>query len=150
MVSHHLERTRHALEQPGAVVPHLGRLAVHHAARRAHDLSAVGLADRLVPEADAENRDRRAVSLDERNADARFGRRLRAGADYDRRRAHCGYVVDADRVVADHSRCFTKFAEILDEVVRERVVVVDDEQHPASYLIGSPFSKSYSVWRRSW
>ena len=50
------ERGRHALEQPGAVVGHLGRLAVDER-RRADDRATEGGRHRLHPEADAEQRE---------------------------------------------------------------------------------------------
>ena len=74
MVARRLERAVDAAEDAVALVADLGELAVHRQ-RRAHDLAAEGLADRLVAEADAEDRDRsaRPVSIRSRQMPASFG-----------------------------------------------------------------------------
>ncbi len=129
MVPHHLQRTRHALEQPGAVVAHARGLAVHHPARRADHAPAIRLADRLMSEAYAEDRDVGAVSPDRGDADPRLCRRARSGRQHYRVRREFGDALHRDRIVADDVRPLPQFAEVLDEVVREGIVVVDDEEH---------------------
>ena len=65
VVAHDLHRRRQPGEDAGSVVADLRRLAVHDPVG-AHDVSAVRLADRLVSEADAERRDRRAPAANRR------------------------------------------------------------------------------------
>ncbi len=142
VVAHDLERARNTVEEVGPVVADLRSLSVHHAARSANDLAAVRFPDGLMAETHAENRDVRAVSLDERDADPRLARCLRSGADDDRGRAQRTHVLHRDRIVTNDAWILAKLAEILDEVVRERIVVVDDEQHAENYLSGARFSKS--------
>ena len=45
------------------------------------------------------------------------------------RRPELTDLVDVDRVVAAHDQVRPQLAQVLDEVVGERVVVVDDEEH---------------------
>ena len=118
------------VRQPGedrlAVVADLGGLAVHEL-RRAHDLAAERLAEGLVPEADAEERHRRAA--DELEADPRLVGRPRPRRDHDAVRLQGERVLDAHRVVADDLHLRPELAEVLVEVEGERVVVVDEEDH---------------------
>src|SRR5262245_5837421 len=65
MVPRDGKRRRNACEHTAAIVADRRELAVHHALR-AHDASAERLADRLVSEADAQDRDLPGEALDER------------------------------------------------------------------------------------
>ena len=135
VVAHHLERRRRAPAKspvPSCVIAR--RLAVHHAARRADHAAAVRLADRLVPEADAEDRDRArrsAGSTGDRDARRRAGvhgpgeTTIASGAS----------AAIASTSIASLRRTLgssPQLAEVLHEVVGERVVVVDDEDHGRS------------------
>ena len=66
-----------------------------------HDLGAEGVADALVAEADAEDRDRRGEPLDHGVRDAGFSRRAGAGGDDDPGRIPVGDRVGCDPVVPD-------------------------------------------------
>jgi hypothetical protein len=105
---------------------HEGRLPVHDT-RRPHDPAAVRLADRLVAEANAEGRDLAAPAPDRVDRDPRLGGRARAGREDDRVRPQRADIIDRYLVVATHLDLGTQLPEVLHEVVRERVVVVDDE-----------------------
>ena len=101
-------------------------LAVHQRGR-AHDRAAIDLADRLVAEADAEDRDFRAGALDQRQADAGLVGRAGAGREHDGLGVHGHHLVDGDLVVAAHGELRPQLADVVDEVVGEAVVVIDDE-----------------------
>src|SRR5262249_30561954 len=103
-------------------------LAVHQV-RRADDLRAEGLADRLMAETHPEDGRRAREAQYDVDADACVGGRARPGRDHDVRGRHDGDLLERDLVVADDLRVRAQLAEVLDEVVRERVVVVDDEDH---------------------
>ena len=77
-------------------------LAVHHALR-AHDRAAERLADRLVAEAHAENRDLAGEALDQRHRDAGLVRRARPRRDHDALGRERVDLVERDLVVA-HAR----------------------------------------------
>ncbi len=119
-----------AAEDATAVVGDGRGLAVHQV-RGADHPAAVGLADRLMAETDAEDRDVGAEPLDRLDADAGFGRRAGAGGEDDPLGIERGHLVDGDLVVAHdlHHRAF--LADIVDEVEGEAVVIVDDQEHRA-------------------
>ncbi len=77
-------------------------------------------------EADAEDRDLAGELLDRLVRDARVVRRAGAGRDDDA--VVAGQLGDGDFVIAEDGRLDPELAEVLDEVVRERVVVVDHRQ----------------------
>ena len=106
----------------------LGSLAVHHALGANH-VSPVRLTDCLVAQADAEDRDGRSPVSNRFDAHAGLFGRARSGRQHDRRWRELANLVDADRVIPSHDDFRAQFAEILDEVVREGVVVVDHEKH---------------------
>src|SRR5205807_4312842 len=122
------ERRGDAPEHAAAVVLDRGRLAVH-LPPGARDRGAEGLADRLMAEADAEDRDARPEPADNLEGDARVVGCPRARRDHDPLRPHRADPGQVDRVVADDLGLGAEFAEVLDKVVGEGVVVVDDEDH---------------------
>src|SRR5262245_49012511 len=128
VVARRLERARQAGEEPAPVVVDLRGLAVHQRAR-AHHTPAEGLADALVPEADAEHRDAALrEGADRGDGDAGVGRPARARRDDERvgrAREQLGHGRD---VVADDLDVRAELAQVLDEVVREGVVVIDHQQ----------------------
>src|SRR5919204_1014404 len=80
-------------------------------------------------ETDAEDWRALAEASDDVERDARVVRRARARRDHDplgRQRRH---AIGVHRVVTYHAQLGPQLAEILHEVVGERVVVVDDEDH---------------------
>ena len=95
----------------------------------AHNLAAEHFPYRLVPQTHAEDRDARAEFADDGLADTRFRRGAGSGRDADAFGPEGGESLDGDLIVATHHRLRAEFAEILDEVVGERVVVIEDEEH---------------------
>jgi hypothetical protein len=120
------------------VVLDLGRLAVDRDV--ADDLAAERLHERLVAEADAERRDpglgEAAHDLDRHPG---LVRRARAGRHDDAVVAVLEQVVDRRRVVAHRHRLGPELTQVLDEVVGERVVVVDHQDfHARAFIPSAP------------
>src|SRR3954451_19438207 len=120
------QRVRQALEQPGAIVLDLGRLAVDGDV--AHDLAPERLSERLVAEADAQRRHPGLGEAPHRlDRDARLVGRARARRDDHAVPLALEQLADACRVVADGLDLRPQLTQVRDEVVGEGVVVVDDE-----------------------
>src|SRR5258705_5148053 len=115
-------------EHAAAVVPDRGRLAVHPRLRP-RDRGAGRLADRLVAEADAEDRRRRAEATDDLERHARLIGIARTRRDHDALGSLGDDGVTAERVVAHDLERRAQLTEVLDEVVGKGIVVVDDEDH---------------------
>jgi hypothetical protein len=115
-------------EDPAAVVGDGGRLAVHLSAR-AGDRPPEGLPDGLVAQADAQDRHPGVKALDQPERDAGPVGVAGPGRDHDRLRGERLHVVDRERVVARHAHGGAELAHVLHEVVGERVVVVEDQDH---------------------
>src|SRR5439155_21418642 len=128
MIARRLERRIDAAEHPGAAVPDLGELAVHRH-RRAHDLSAERLADCLVTEAYAENRNALRGLVDQIETDARLVRRAGTRREHNRIRVGGEHVGACELVVAMHGYLRPQPAEIMDEVEGEAVVIIDQDDH---------------------
>ncbi len=100
--------------------------------RSPDDSAAVGFTDALLAEADAEHRYALAPVQDQLLRQSSIGRGARSRADQDAVRFDGLDPGEVDRVVAVDYRFRTQFADVLDEVVDEGVVVVDDE-YPGSH-----------------
>src|SRR6188508_3863039 len=102
----------------------VGDLAVH-GDRSADDVRAEGLADGLMPEADAEERDG-AVGANEVDDAAGARRSARSGRDDDGARPVGDQRVGIEGVVAHDTQALARDAlDLLDQVVGEGVVVID-------------------------
>ena len=115
-----------ARKTPAPVVVDGRGLSVHQALG-ADDSPAERLPDRLMPEAHAEDGQDGAELSHELERNACFVRRARAGRDEHAihlTRSNAGHV---DGVVLHDLDLRAELAQVLDEVERERVVVVDDE-----------------------
>ena len=122
------EAFRKIAEHPFAAVLDLRRLAMHHLPR-AHDFPAERLADRLVPEANAEQGYLAGKLADQRERDTRL-----VWCAWPRRqdhplRFHGHGLGDGNFIVAKHAHVLAKLAQVLHEVVGKRIVVVDHQQH---------------------
>ena len=106
----------------------LAHLAMHHAAG-AHDAPAELLADTLMTETDAENRNFAGETLVQRQRNPRLVRRAGPWRDYDLPRAHFGDLLKTDFVVAEHLDLRAQLAEILHHVPGEGIVIVEHQQH---------------------
>src|SRR4051794_26655409 len=126
VVAPHDERGFDAGEDGPAVVLGGGGLAVHRLV--AHDVAAEGLRERLGAEADAPGPPARLrEALDDLERDARLIGRARARRHDDPVVAAAEQVVHVGAVVAHDLQVAPHLPEVLDEVVGERVVVVDHQ-----------------------
>jgi hypothetical protein len=66
---------------------------------------------------------------DQFDADASFLRSAGSGRNHYALRVHCLDLADGHFVVAANLDFSAQFAQILDEVVSERIVVIEDEDH---------------------
>ena len=106
---------------------HLGHLPVHLTGGPDY-LTPIRLGDSLVAEAHAEHRDTgRARSADQLNRDTGLSGRARSGGNDDGAWSERDRLSHRDAIVPHHDRIGTEFAQILDEVVRERVIVVENQ-----------------------
>ncbi|MPN07828.1 hypothetical protein SDC9_155100 [bioreactor metagenome] len=105
---------------------HRRDLAVHQRFGM-HDAPTEGFANRLVAEADAEQRNLAGEFLDRRQRHAGLRRRAGAGRNDQIVGLEAGDLGQRDGVVAEDFHLLAKFAEIMDEVVGEAVVVVDHQ-----------------------
>ena len=117
-------------ENPAAIVLDFAGFAVHQFLR-ADDPAAEGRADSLMAQAHSENWNLAGKALDQRDADASFLRGARARGDDDALGTHGGNFVERDLIVAANIQFLTQLAEILGEVVGERIVVVEEQNHVA-------------------
>ena len=132
MIARRLERRVDAAENSAALVADFRQLAVHRR-RRAHHLAAERLADRLMAEADAEDRNvsARPCAIRSRQMPASLGVQgpgestMASGSAAMNRGGR-------DLVVAMHDDVRPQLAEIMHQVEGEAVVVVDQHNHDAA------------------
>ena len=110
------------------VVFHRAGLAVHQSFGADH-LPTESLADRLMSEADTEDRNFAGKVADQFDADPGVLRRARARGNDDALGIETRYLVHAEFVVPPYFDASAQFAEVLDEVVGERVVIVENKDH---------------------
>src|SRR6185437_9991172 len=127
MVAGRGEGVRQSGEDAAAVMADLAHLAVHRHGGADH-LAAEGLADRLMTEADAEQRDR-AGAAHEIEADAGMVGIARARRDDDALRLQRQRRLDGEGVVPLHQHLGAELAQIVPEVVSEAVVIIDQQEH---------------------
>jgi hypothetical protein len=150
-----LKRIVDALKQGAAVVADLIDLAVHESTR-ADDLSAEGLADGLMPQADAQDRQLAGEFGDTFDRDAGFAGGAGTGRDNEPVGLAREDFVDGDLVVAvdlDVERG-VDLTQALDQVVGEGVVVIDDLNHELIVIGGMWLLNDqgdYGLWdNRRW
>ncbi len=95
----------------------------------AHDPAAKGLADRLVAEADSQDRQVLGSLADQLEADAGARRVAGARRKDDRVGAEAERLLGRHLVVAHDARLGAELAQVMHQVPGEAVVVVDEEQH---------------------
>ena len=115
-------------EDAAAIVMDPGGLAVHLLAR-ARDGAPERLADGLVSETDAEDRGGGVEASDQPERDARAVRIARPRGDDDALGPEPLHLVERDLVVARHVHARPELTHVLDQVVGERVVVIQHENH---------------------
>jgi hypothetical protein len=134
MIAGRGHRRRQAAKDGLAIVLNLTGFAVHQVLRANH-LAAEGCADRLVSEADSEQRHTSPALVlarkmaDQFDADAGFLRGAGSGRKHDAFGVHRLDLSDGYFVVATNLYLGAQFSEVLDEVVSERIVVIEDEDH---------------------
>ena len=102
-----------------------------HRPAGAVDLAAIGGADALVAEADAEDRDGRPEALDDARRDAGLGGAAGAGREDDVAGRQDRDVGQAHGVVAQHQPLPAQLGDVAGEVPDEAVIVVDQQDHGA-------------------
>jgi hypothetical protein len=132
------ERRRQTREHAASIMLNRRGLAMHHAAG-ALDTPAEHLADGLVTEADAEDRNPAGETFDQRLGNTGLRRRARTRRDHDLLRRQRLDLVGRDLVVANDVHIRAEFRQILYNVESKRVVVVDHQQH-GSYPFPEPAS----------
>jgi hypothetical protein len=139
VVASGLERVGQAAEDALLIVMDKRGLAVHDAVV-AHHFAAEDVTDTLMAQAHAQNRRRRRETADDVVGNTRFPRGTRAGADDDVRRLELAHLVGGDFVVTinAHVDGIVQLAQALDQVVGERVVVVDEKDHVLTCLRFAP------------
>jgi len=105
-----------------------GSLPMHEAIG-ADNIASVDLADALMTEADSEDGNDSAHFFNHLAADPRVVRSAGARRYTDTLGCFLANFIERDLVVAMHLHLRAQFSEVLDEVVGERIVVVDDKQH---------------------
>ena len=98
-----------------------------HDLRCPDHVAAPGGADALVAEADAEDGDPSGGPVDDRGRDSGVLGPTGSRADEDGVGFEFGGLGSRDGIVAVDDRLGSELTQVLDEVVDERVVVVDDE-----------------------
>src|SRR5436305_10222401 len=111
-----------------AVMFNLADLAMHDLFGT-DDIAAKGRPDCLMPKADTKNRDLPHKVFDQINADSGFLRRTRSGRDQDMIGLSLFDFFRSDLVIAAHLDLLPQFAQVLHQVVSERIVVVEDVDH---------------------
>ena len=94
-----------------------------------YDPAAESFADRLMPEADAKYRNSAGEVAYDFNADTRIPWRAWPWRNDNAFRMHIFKIFDCHLVIAAHFDLLPQLANILDQVVGERVIVVEDENH---------------------
>src|SRR5262249_27306455 len=94
-----------------------------------NDVATVRRADALMTKADAQDRDRRAEAAHDIRRDAGLHRCARTWRENDVTRGERRHAVERQRIVSTHDRVPPQFANVPREVVDERIVVVDEENH---------------------
>ena len=115
--------------EDGLVIVRDGAGFAVHEVGGADDFSAESCADGLMSEADAEDGNFSGEVADESDADAGILRNAGAGRDDDALGLHGGDIGDGNLIVAAHFDLRAEFAEILNQVVSEGIVVVENEEH---------------------
>src|SRR2546428_694767 len=97
--------------------------------RGARDAGTVRGAEPLVPEARAEDGDRRPEPPHDVRRNPRFARRTGPRGDDDMRRPESLDLLVRRSVVASYNALFSQLAHVAGQVVAERVVIIDQQDH---------------------
>ena len=117
-----------AMKHTQILMEHRAGLAMHDLARPYH-VTAKRLADGLMAQAYAQDRQLAGEIADGFKRDARFGRRARAWRNHDTLRIQGGNFGDGQFIVAHDLDLGTELAKVLHNVVGKGVVVINHQQH---------------------
>src|SRR5690349_15215904 len=148
VVSRGQKGTVDAAEDAASVVLDGRRLPMHRH-DGPHNLAAECRANRLVPQAHAENRRRLSKAANHGHRDARVLGPSRPGRDDDALGLHLDDLLQRRRVVAHDSNVGAELPEVLHQVVGERIVVVEDENHSPACAISSARTSARALSRVS-
>ena len=95
-----------------------------------------------MPQANAQDRDLPGKVLHQCDGNARFIRGTRTGGNDDLFGRDLRDLCQRDGIVAMHDELCPQFPEILHEVVREGIVIVDDENHTNAPLSASSTARN--------
>lgn len=115
-----------------SIMEDLARLAMHQGLGP-YDLPSEGLSDRLMPETDSENRNPPCKRLDRCDRDSGLIRRTGARGDHDMGGMHRFDLRNRNRVIPKDPDFCPEGAERLHEVIGERIVIIDDENHASDH-----------------
>jgi hypothetical protein len=132
MITGRGERVFEPLEHADVMVVNLGGLAVHDLLGM-DDVAAEGVTDALMAKADTEDRIAAGELHDRLDRDAGFPRGAGARRNHDLVRRQALDVFDRDLVVTHDRHVRSQFAEILHQVVGERIVIVDHYQFDCAH-----------------
>src|SRR5207248_4835750 len=100
-----------------------------HQLRGTHNFAAENFANALVTEANAEQRNVRSEFTNDLATDSSVARPAWSGRDANAFRNKFPNVSSADLIVASHQNLGAKLTENLREIVGERIVIINQEQH---------------------
>src|SRR3569623_1116998 len=128
MITRRLERFGPPLANPPIGMVEGRGLAAHHLTR-VHYSAAEGLTDTLVAETHAKQRNFSGITADDVERHARLVGRTWARRDHDMVGSEAPDLIDADLIIAVHAHIGAELAQILHQVVGERIIIVDHQQH---------------------
>src|SRR5215469_16563362 len=135
---------RHGHREPlkdGLVIVHDRTGFTVHEMRGANDPSAESLADRLMSKTNTQQWSLAGKMADQVDAEPSFVWSARPGRDHDSLWPHCFNFFDSNLIVAADPDISPQFSQILDQVVGERIVIIEDENHvPTPGYQGTPKS----------
>src|SRR5215207_11658289 len=100
-----------------------------HEAIGSHNLTTINLTDALMAKTDAQYRPKWSEARDYITADAGLIWRARSRRDDDPLRDHPLDLIKRHLIISVNDNLCPKFAKVLNEVVSERIVVIDDQKH---------------------
>lgn len=130
MVAPDTKWQREPLEEPLAIMAYVSGPPVH-GAMCTHHTSAENASNALMSKADAEDRNATGKLAYDGIRYSGLNRSAGSGRDDDCAWIEANNVADADLVVPDNLRCFTKLAKVACNVEDEGVIVVDDDDQNA-------------------
>jgi hypothetical protein len=106
-----------------------GRSFSVHQPGRPHHQASKSLADGLVAQANPQDRDHAGKTFNYRQGDAGLVRRAGTRRNDNGFRLKLLYLLAGNLIIANHLYLPAQFAQVLDQVVGERIVVVDHQDH---------------------